>query len=127
MSALLSARKLRRLFDVSKPWLERRLSGVGRAATGLTRATTAEAMAAVWGVRKAGLGLLMSMKGDMKPVPFIEDAAVPVESLPDYVRRVEEFCAGLDTPITYYAHAGAGCLHIRPLVNRRSAKGICRR
>ena len=40
-------------------------------------------MAAVWGVRKAGLGLLMSMKGDMKPVPFIEDAAVPVECLPE--------------------------------------------
>lgn len=104
--------------------LERRLARAGAGHTGLTRATTAEAMAAVWGVRKAGLGLLMSMKGDMKPVPFIEDAAVPVESLPDYVRRVEEFCAGLDTPITYYAHAGAGCLHIRPLVNRRSATQV---
>jgi len=104
--------------------LERRLSAAGPVTTGLTRATTVEAMAAVWGVRKAGLGLLMSMKGDMKPVPFIEDAAVPVECLPEYVRRIEMFCGGLDTPITYYAHAGAGCLHIRPLVNRRSAAQI---
>ncbi|HOU39941.1 MAG TPA: FAD-linked oxidase C-terminal domain-containing protein [Promineifilum sp.] len=82
--------------------------------------------AAVWAVRKANLGLLMSMKGDMKPVPSIEDAAVPVADLPEYVRRVEEFCAGLDTPISYYAHAGAGCLHIRPLINRRSAAQLAR-
>lgn len=95
-------------------------------ATALTRATEPAAMAAVWRVRKAGLGLLMSMKGDMKPVPFIEDAAVPVEHLYDYVSQIEAYCAALDTPITYYAHAGAGCLHIRPLINRRSAAEVAR-
>ncbi len=95
-------------------------------ATALTEATTPAAMSAVWRVRKVGLGLLMSMKGDMKPVPFIEDAAVPVEHLYDYVRQIEEYCAGLGTPITYYAHAGAGCLHIRPLINRRSAAEVAR-
>jgi Fe-S oxidoreductase len=104
--------------------LARRLAVGQSGVTGLTRATTAEGIAAVWGVRKAGLGLLMSMKGDMKPVPFIEDAAVPVEFLPQYVRQIEERCAGLDTPVTYYAHAGAGCLHIRPLINRRSAEQV---
>lgn len=92
--------------------------------TGLTTALTPAAQSAVWAVRKAGLGLLMSLRGDMKPVPFIEDAAVPVAELPAYVRRIEEYCAGLGAPITYYAHAGAGCLHIRPLINRRSARAI---
>ncbi len=94
--------------------------------SGVTRALTPEAQAAVWAVRKVGLGLLMSMKGEMKPVPFIEDAAVPVAHLAEYVRQIEEYCAELGTPITYYAHAGAGCLHIRPLVNRRSAEQMAR-
>ncbi|MCZ2114879.1 MAG: FAD-binding protein [Anaerolineae bacterium] len=95
-------------------------------AAALTRATDPAAVSAVWRVRKVGLGLLMSMRGDMKPVPFIEDAAVPVEHLHDYVRQVEAYCAGLGTPISYYAHAGAGCLHIRPLINRRSAAEVAR-
>ncbi len=102
--------------------LAARLPGIVAA----TPALTAAHQAAVWAVRKANLGLLMSMKGDMKPVPSIEDAAVPVADLPEYVRRVEDFCAGLDTPISYYAHAGAGCLHIRPLINRRSAAQLAR-
>jgi hypothetical protein len=68
----------------------------------------------------------MSIKGDMKPVPFIEDAAVPVEFLPDYVKGIEQYCRGLDTPISYYAHASAGCLHIRPLINTRSASEVAR-
>lgn len=94
--------------------------------TGISRAVSLEAQSAVWRVRKVGLGLLMSMRGDMKPVPFIEDAAVPVEHLPEYVRRIEEFCRELGTPVTYYAHAGAGCLHIRPLINRRRAEEVAR-
>lgn len=94
----------------------------GRAGlTEFTPALTTEHQTAVWSVRKAGLGLLSSLRGDMKPVPFIEDAAMPVADLPEYIRRLESFCAGLDTPISYYAHASAGCLHVRPLVNTRSA------
>ncbi len=91
-----------------------------------TAALSLEAQAAVWRVRKVGLGLLMSMKGDMKPVPGIEDAAVPVEHLAEYVRQIEAYCESLGTPVTYYAHAGAGCLHIRPLINRRSASEVAR-
>ncbi|MCK6624277.1 MAG: FAD-binding protein [Anaerolineae bacterium] len=75
----------------------------------------------VWAVRKAGLGLLMSVKGDYKPTPFIEDAAVPVEHLAEYVTRVEQFCLDLGTKVSYYAHASAGCLHIRPLINAKLA------
>ena len=49
----------------------------------------------VWKVRKVGLGLLMSIKGDHKPVPFIEDAAVPVEHLANYISQLEDFCGDL--------------------------------
>ncbi len=80
----------------------------------------------VWMVRKAGLGLLMSIKGDYKPIPFIEDAAVPVEHLADYVEQVERFCNELGTKVAYYAHAGAGCLHIRPLINTKLAGEVAK-
>ena len=99
-----------------------RLPGVGA----VTPALGAAQQSAVWRVRKVSLGLLSSMKGDMKPIPFIEDAAVPVADLPAYVRAIEAYCAGLDTPISYYAHASAGCLHIRPLINTRSAAHLVR-
>jgi FAD/FMN-containing dehydrogenase/Fe-S oxidoreductase len=75
----------------------------------------------VWKVRKVGLGLLMSIKGDYKPIPFIEDAAVPVEHLAEYVTRVEQFCNDLGTRVGYYAHASSGCIHIRPLINAKLA------
>jgi Fe-S oxidoreductase len=61
----------------------------------------------------------MSMKGDYKPIPFIEDSAVPVEHLAEYVTRIEQFCNDLDTRAAYYAHASGGCLHIRPLINAK--------
>ena len=99
-----------------------RLPGVAA----VTPALDAAQQSAVWRVRKVSLGLLSSMKGDMKPIPFIEDAAVPVADLPAYVRGIETYCAGLDTPISYYAHASAGCLHIRPLINTRSAAHLAR-
>ena len=102
--------------------LAARLPGVGA----VTPALGAAQQSAVWRVRKVSLGLLSSMKGDMKPIPFIEDAAVPVADLPAYVRAIEAYCAGLDTPISYYAHASAGCLHIRPLINTRSAAHLAR-
>jgi FAD/FMN-containing dehydrogenase/Fe-S oxidoreductase len=78
----------------------------------------------VWDVRKVGLGLLMSIKGDFKPIPFIEDAAVPPEHLADYVTRIEKFCNDLSTKVAYYAHASAGCIHIRPLINAKLATDV---
>lgn len=65
-------------------------------------------------MRKVGLGLMMSIKGDHKPIPFIEDAAVPVEHLAEYVTKIERFCNDIGTNVAYYAHASAGCIHIRP-------------
>jgi FAD/FMN-containing dehydrogenase/Fe-S oxidoreductase len=80
----------------------------------------------VWKVRKVGLGLLMSIKGDHKPIPFIEDAAVPVEHLAEYVTRIERFCSDLGTDVAYYAHASAGCIHIRPLIDTKRASEIAK-
>jgi len=78
----------------------------------------------VWAVRKAGLGLLMSVKGDHKPVPVIEDVSVPVAHLAEYVGAVEELVAAHGTTAAYYAHASAGCLHIRPLLNLKTLAGV---
>ena len=78
----------------------------------------------VWTVRKAGLGLLMSIKGDFKPVPVIEDVSVPVEHLADYVRAITELVAQHGTTAAFYAHASAGCLHVRPLLNLKSIEGV---
>ncbi|MDE2776556.1 MAG: FAD-binding and (Fe-S)-binding domain-containing protein [Chloroflexota bacterium] len=77
----------------------------------------------VWTVRKAGLGLMMSERSEAKPVSFIEDGAVPVESLADYISDVERIIHDNDTTYAIYAHASAGCLHIRPLINLKTLKG----
>ncbi len=78
----------------------------------------------VWNVRKVSLGLMMSIKGDYKPIPFIEDAAVPVEHLAEYVTRIEQFCQEMGTRVAYYAHASGGCIHIRPLINTKERSEI---
>lgn len=88
------------------------------------RCFTAEEKSRVWETRKAGLGLLMGMKGDAKPVGFVEDAAVPIEHLPEYVRRFDEIVTAHDTTASYYAHASVGLLHNRPIVNLKSETDI---
>ncbi|MCX6047235.1 MAG: FAD-binding protein [Chloroflexi bacterium] len=80
----------------------------------------------VWTVRKAGLNLLMSRRGDFKPVPGIEDVTVPPEQLADYLGKMLDFCQDKHhiPEVAVYAHASAGCLHVRPLLNMKSAKDI---
>jgi len=78
----------------------------------------------VWAVRKIGLGLLMSMRSEWKPIPFIEDTAVPPQHLAEYIPRIDAFCRELGTTMTYYAHASSGCLHIRPLLNLKQGADI---
>jgi FAD/FMN-containing dehydrogenase/Fe-S oxidoreductase len=73
----------------------------------------------VWEVRKAGLNIMMSMKGDGKPVSFIEDCAVPLEHLADYTSRLTEVFHKHGTKGTWYAHASVGCLHVRPILNMK--------
>ncbi|HEY5598526.1 MAG TPA: FAD-linked oxidase C-terminal domain-containing protein, partial [Kiloniellales bacterium] len=72
---------------------------------------------AIWEVRKAGLNIMMSMKGDGKPISFIEDCAVPLADLADYTDRLTEVFHKHGTHGTWYAHASEGCLHVRPVLN----------
>ena len=73
----------------------------------------------VWEVRKAGLNIMMSMKGDGKPVSFIEDCAVPLEHLAEYTDRLTQVFHKHGTTGTWYAHASVGTLHVRPILNMR--------
>ncbi len=87
-------------------------------------AFTAQQIRNVWTIRKEGLGLIMGVEGDHKPVAFIEDASVPVEHLADYVDELEALVAETDTKMVLYAHASAGCLHIRPFINTKDAREV---
>ena len=82
------------------------------------------AQANVWALRSAGLGLLMSTRGDSKPLPYVEDTAVDPENLGEYVRRFQDVVSAHGTTAGYYGHASVGCLHIRPLVNLKSGEGM---
>ena len=77
----------------------------------------------IWEVRASGLNIMMSMKGDAKPVSFIEDCAVALEDLADYTARLSEVFARHGTTGTFYAHASVGCLHVRPVLNMKQAGG----
>jgi Fe-S oxidoreductase len=80
----------------------------------------AGAQKALWEVRKAGLNIMMSMRGDGKPVSFIEDCAVPLDDLAEYTRRLTEVFARHGTRGTWYAHASVGTLHVRPILDMRA-------
>jgi FAD/FMN-containing dehydrogenase/Fe-S oxidoreductase len=87
-------------------------------------AYTPEAQADIWKLRKAAIPLLMSLEGDPKPYPFIEDATVPPEELAEYVQGFEEVLEAHGTSAAYFAHAGSGTLHIRPILNLKQGEGI---
>ncbi|SFG41053.1 FAD/FMN-containing dehydrogenase [Halopelagius inordinatus] len=87
-------------------------------------AYTEEAQADIWKLRKAAIPLLMSLEGDPKPYPFIEDATVPPEELAEYVTEFEEVLETHGTSAAYFAHAGSGTLHIRPILNLKDEDGI---
>ncbi|MGI9026612.1 MAG: FAD-binding oxidoreductase, partial [Burkholderiaceae bacterium] len=74
----------------------------------------------LWEVRKAGLNIMMSLKGDGKPVSFIEDCAVPLEHLAEYTDALTEVFAAHGTRGTWYAHASVGTLHVRPILDMRT-------
>ncbi len=82
------------------------------------------AQARIWKARKVGLGLLLSKPGNAQPSAFIEDVVVPVEQLGAYVQEVEKICAQNEVEAAYYAHASAGCLHIRPVLDLRTDRHI---
>ena len=100
-----------------------RRAGLGYA---FLRAMDAEAQANVWSVRKAGQGLLLGMPGERKPTTIVEDTAVAPEKLPAYIARFRQIIRDHDTEAAYYAHASAGCLHIRPLINLKKSEDIAK-
>lgn len=75
----------------------------------------------LWEVRKAGLNIMMSLKGDGKPVSFIEDCAVPLEHLAEYTSALTEVFHRHETRGTWYAHASVGTLHVRPILDMRTS------
>ena len=84
---------------------------------GVVEATDPAFQGAVWEVRKQGLNIMMSMKGDGKPISFIEDCAVSLDDLADYTDRLTNIFKKYGTYGTFYAHASVGCLHVRPVLN----------
>jgi FAD/FMN-containing dehydrogenase/Fe-S oxidoreductase len=90
----------------------------------LTIAESNEDQARIWSIRKVGLGLLDSRPQSMRPVAFIEDCAIPVQRLGEFVREVEKILLSHETQGGIYAHASAGCLHIRPILDLKTARGV---
>jgi len=89
----------------------------------VVEATSAADQREFWEVRKSGLNIMMSMKGDGKPISFIEDCAVPLEDLAEYTDRLTRVFEKHGTKGTWYAHASVGCLHVRPVVNLKEPDG----
>jgi len=77
----------------------------------------------IWTLRKAGLGLLSNLPGDEKAVPVIEDTAVDVNDLPAYIRDFNEILKKHNLYSVHYAHAGSGEIHLRPIINLKTAEG----
>ncbi len=94
------------------------------AAFDVLEAYSDEAQGKLWKLRKAAIPLLMSLEGDPKPYPFIEDATVPPEELAEYVQEFEDVLEAHGTSAAYFAHAGSGTLHIRPILNLKQEDGI---
>ncbi|MDP6495152.1 MAG: FAD-linked oxidase C-terminal domain-containing protein, partial [Dehalococcoidia bacterium] len=80
----------------------------------------------VWDVRKAGVGLMMGVQGQAKPIPFIEDCAVSTDQLPEYIRRIDEMIRENGTEAAYYGHASVGCIHVRPFINLKEQADVDR-
>ncbi len=86
--------------------------------------TDLAAQAKIWSLREAALGLSMAMKEDAKSISFVEDTAVPPEKLRDYIERFLAIIHSHGTTAGIYAHASVGCLHVRPVINLKTAEGV---
>jgi FAD/FMN-containing dehydrogenase/heterodisulfide reductase subunit C len=78
----------------------------------------------VWMVRKKGLGLMMGIPGEKRALSFIEDAAIPINVLPEYIDQVLKICKKHDTEVSMYAHASVGVIHVQPLLDLRLEQDI---
>jgi FAD/FMN-containing dehydrogenase/Fe-S oxidoreductase len=85
-----------------------------------------DAQAAVWAVRRSGIARALGGAGDARPLPFIEDPAVPPATLAGFAREVRRVLADEGLPAVWYGHASVGCLHIRPLLDLRAPGAVAR-
>ena len=90
----------------------------------MVRATAPADQARIWKLRESSLGLSMAMKGDAKSISFVEDTAVAPEKLRDFIERFLGVIRRHGTTAGIYAHASVGCLHVRPVVNMKTAHGV---
>ncbi|NUM56046.1 MAG: FAD-binding protein [Candidatus Hydrogenedentes bacterium] len=88
--------------------------------------TSAREMEMIWALRKAGLSLLTGCKGSAKPVPGIEDVAVPPQRLPEYVNGLLAIFEKLGLDGSFYGHAASGLLHVRPVLDLHKAEDVAR-
>jgi FAD/FMN-containing dehydrogenase/Fe-S oxidoreductase len=91
---------------------------------GVVEVLSPELQNAIADVRTSGLNIMMSMKDEGKPVSFVEDCAVPLEHLAEFTGRLTQIFEKHGTRGTWYAHAGSGCLHVRPILNLRQEKDV---
>jgi FAD/FMN-containing dehydrogenase/Fe-S oxidoreductase len=97
-----------------------------RYARAAMEAHDADTRAQFWKMRKSGLPILLSRTSDEKHISFIEDCAVPADRLPEYVAGFQAILDDNDTFASFYAHAGPGVLHVRPLIDTKTVEGVDR-
>ena len=97
--------------------------GSGRAIA-FTRPTDAATKRRIWSMRAAGLPILLSRTSDEKHIPFVEDAAIPPERLAEYVQEFQRILEEHGTYASFYAHAGPGVLHVRPLISTKTHRDL---
>lgn len=87
---------------------------------------TPESRGEVVELRKTSLGVMLSVRGDLKPIPFIEDACVPVEHLADYLERVAKVITDEELDYIMFGHASVGVIHVRPVLNQKDAAHVAK-
>ncbi|MEI6066110.1 MAG: FAD-linked oxidase C-terminal domain-containing protein [Methylococcaceae bacterium] len=113
-------------FDDTAAHIRRIADGLLGSAYATPVMTETQAIQAVWQLRASALGLMTTVQGSRKPVPYIEDAAVPPEHLADYVADVLAVCSKYDQPVSLFGHASVGLIHIRPLHDLHQPADIAR-
>jgi FAD/FMN-containing dehydrogenase/Fe-S oxidoreductase len=112
--------------DETAAHIKRIADGLLGSAYAMPVMTESKAIQAVWQLRSSALGLMTNIQGSKKPVPYIEDAAVPPEHLADYVAEVLAICSKYNQPVSMFGHASVGLMHIRPLHDLHKVAEIAR-
>ncbi len=89
-------------------------------ATGYYRTVDPQEISNLWSLRKKGVGLLGNTKGERKPLPFVEDTAVPPENLVDYIREFRTLLESYGLEYAMFGHVDVGCLHVRPALDLKN-------